>query len=89
MEALGGVWQEDGAVSWMFGDSPIQSGSGAENVGSRWHPSSPQWVFWRAYQECSGTEYGLEGQTHVAEGFGCAISITAVVAGIPQPSLCS
>lgn len=53
------------AVSWMFGDSPIQGGRGAENVASRWPPSGPQWEFWRAYPECSGTEYKREGQTHI------------------------
>jgi hypothetical protein len=78
MEARGGVWQEDGAVSWIVCDSPIQGGRRAENVGSRWTASSQESEFWRAYPECSGAEYGLEGPTYFAERSGCAIGIAAL-----------
>ena len=84
MEACGGVWLEDGAASWIFGDSAIQGGRTAENVGSRWPASGPQWEFWRAYPECSGAEYGLEGQTHFAERSGCAIGIAALKMALPE-----
>lgn len=55
MEARGGVWQADGTVSWIFGDSSIQGVRRAENVASRWPTYGPQWEFWRAYPRFART----------------------------------